>query len=129
MKNLSWWQRTSLRTKVTLGAIALSVLPVLAFGTIAYQVADKQLVEQIQIDKLNTADGLNNEVSRFMFERYGDVQVLANLPILRNSQVSKLVALPAKEAVFDNFAKVYGVYDSIASYDLRQLDDWIARSS
>ncbi len=118
MKNLSWWQRSSLRTKATLAAIALGVLPVLAVGTIAYQAADKQLVKQIQIDKLNSANSLDNEVSRFIFERYGDVQVLANLPILRNSQVSKIVALPDKEAVLDNFAKVYGVYDSIASYDL-----------
>ncbi len=109
MKNLSKWQRTSLRTKATLAAIALGVLPVLAVGTIAYQAANKQLVKQIQTDKLDSADGLHNEVSRFIFERYGDVQVLANLPILRNSQVSKIVALPDKEAVLDNFAKVYGV--------------------
>ncbi len=118
MKNLSRWQRTSLRTKATLAAIALGVLPVLAVGTIAYQVADKQLVKQIQIDKLDSVDGLDNEVSRFIFERYGDIQVLANLSILRNSQVSKIVALPDKEAILDNYAKVYGVYDSIASYDL-----------
>lgn len=117
-EHTSFWGRLRLRTKALIVAIALGTLPVVAVGTIAYQVADQQLVQEIQQDKIDTANALSNEVSSFMFGRYGDVQVLANLPILKNPQVADLVPLQQKEAVLNNFLKVYGVYDSIAAFDL-----------
>ncbi|HCF26938.1 MAG TPA: chemotaxis protein, partial [Cyanobacteria bacterium UBA11049] len=114
----TFWGRLRLRTKAMLAAIAIGTLPVIAVGTIAFQIANQQLVKQIQQDKTNTADALDNDVLRFIFERYGDIQVLASLPILRNPQVREIVPLQQKEAVLDNLLKTYGVYDSIAVYDL-----------
>ncbi len=44
MQKLSKWQRTSLRTKMTLAALAIGVLPVALIGAIAYNLADREIV-------------------------------------------------------------------------------------
>ncbi len=127
IKQSSFWGGMRLRTKAMLAAIAIGTIPVVAVGTIAYRIADQQLVKQIQQDKIDSAEALDNEVLRFLVERYGDIQVLASLPILRNPQVREIVPLQQKEAVLDNFQQVHGVYDSIAAYDLN--GDLIIESS
>ncbi len=117
-KQTSIWGKMRLRTKATLIAIALGTLPIVTVGTIAYQIANKQLVQQIQQDKIDTANALSEEIGQFIFQRAGDLQVLARLPILANSQVKAIVPLQNKVEILDQFLKSYRVYDSIAVADL-----------
>ena len=118
MKNLSWWQRTSLRTKVTLGAIAFGIIPLLAVGVVDYATSSRNLRQNATDGQESIAISLGDQVGNFMFERYGDVQVLANLPILANPKVRAVTTSQEKQKVLDRFAKIYGVYDSIAVGDL-----------
>lgn len=118
MKNLSRWERTSLRTKATLAAIALGVLPLLAIGAVESVSSSRNIRQNATDAQESTAISLGNQVGDFMFQRYGDVQVLANLPILANPKVRAVTTSQEKQKVLDRFAKLYGVYDSIAVADL-----------
>ena len=118
MKDLSWWQRTSLRTKVTLGAIALGVLPLLAVVALESVSSSRNTRQSATDGQEAIAIYLGDQVGRFMSERYGDVQVLANLPILANPKVRAVTTSQEKEKVLNRFSKIYGVYDSIAVTDL-----------
>lgn len=110
--------RLSLRTKGTLLAIAIGTLPVLSIGGIAYWQADREISQQINSSEASLAASMSSKVSRFMFERYVDIQVLANQPILRNSKLKAIISQTDKENVLTQFAQTQGVYDSIALIDL-----------
>lgn len=112
------WQNLNLRTKVTLLAIALGVVPVIGIGAVAYSFADRSIVEQITQEKQDRVSGVASGLNGFMSDRYGDVQVLAQLPILANPKVRAIVSDQDKQAILDQFIKSYGVYDSIAVADL-----------
>ena len=114
----SWWQGLSLRTKVVALAIALGTLPVLTIGATAYYFADQHLAKQIKQDKQSRVQALSDEIGYFMFERYGDIQVMANLPILRNPKVQAVTTLQEREVMLNRIAQIYKVYDSIAVFDL-----------
>ncbi|MCU0535913.1 MAG: methyl-accepting chemotaxis protein [Hydrococcus sp. Prado102] len=113
------WLRLGLRWKATLLAVAIGTIPVMAIGAIAYSVADRSLDTQIRDKEETLAVDLGDKVNRFMFERYGDIQVLSKLPILINPKVREVTTEPEKEAVLSNYRDTYQVYDSIAVYDLK----------
>ncbi len=115
LKNLN---NLPLRTKAIAFAIALGTLPVLLVGTTNYISSvqrSRQAATQAQEDlTAATAD----KVARFMFERNGDIQVLANLPILANPEKTAGITPQQKRAVLDKYMKIYETYDSIAVADV-----------
>jgi methyl-accepting chemotaxis protein PixJ len=112
------WKNFNLRTKATLLAIAFGTLPTLAIGGIGYSVQSNFARQEVATSHQKKAIDAVDKLTRFIFERYGDIQVLANLPILRDPKLSKAVSLQQKEQVFTQFAETYQVYDSIAVYGL-----------
>jgi methyl-accepting chemotaxis protein PixJ len=115
----SWWQKLSLRTKTTLTALAIGTLPVLAVGSFAYVQAEREIGQKVRTFEQNQTSALSSKLSRFMLERYGDIQVLSNLPILRNAKVKVIVSEDEKQRILDKLIQVYGVYDNIAAFDLQ----------
>ncbi|MBW4638282.1 MAG: methyl-accepting chemotaxis protein [Gloeocapsa sp. UFS-A4-WI-NPMV-4B04] len=109
----------SLKNKATALAIALGTLPVMAIGATSYHFADQSITKYITQQEQQTATELAVKVNRFMFERYGDIQVVANLPTLRNPKVRAVTTTVEKEAVLNQFAKIYGLYNSVVMYDLK----------
>jgi methyl-accepting chemotaxis protein PixJ len=109
----------SLRTKATIVAIALGTLPVVAIGSAAYIATERTSTQQIETNQVNQSIEISDKLNRFMFERYGDIQVLANLPFLKIAKVQGLMTLQEKQQVLDQYAQTYGVYDNIAVFDLR----------
>jgi methyl-accepting chemotaxis protein PixJ len=108
----------NLQTKATILAIALGTIPLALVGTGAYLVTNNALNKEVELTQKRSATEAIDKVNRFMFERYGDVQVVANLPTLRNSQIASLVSRQEKQQTLDQYAKTYGVYDSIAVFEL-----------
>ncbi|MGL5806701.1 MAG: GAF domain-containing protein, partial [Xenococcaceae cyanobacterium] len=119
--------RLSLRLKATLAAIALGTLPVLAIGGFAYSVVDRQIRDNAIKEQETLTQTQGKRVSAFMFERYGDIQILANLGILTNSKLRKEVSPADKEKTLTKFVETYEVYDAIAAFDLN--GDVIGQSS
>jgi hypothetical protein len=119
--------RLSLKAKAIIFACAIGIIPMLAIGFTAYSSTNKQIVEQERQAQQYRAYSLNDKVSRFLFERYGDVQIIANLPFLRNSKIGTILSIKEKGVALNKFAETYGVYDSIAAFDLN--GNVIAKSS
>jgi methyl-accepting chemotaxis protein PixJ len=116
---LQQWTKLSLRTKATALAIALGTLPVIGVGSLAYYSADQTISEKVFAARLASATTFSDKINRFIYERYGDIQVLSRLPILTNPKGTAGVSLIQKRQILTQFAETYGVYDSIAAYDLQ----------
>lgn len=110
------WSAWSLRTKTTLLAIALGTLPVLIIGGAGYFLASRTLTQSAADTKKEQSVEIMDKITRFVFERYGDVQTLANFPIFRNAKQRATVSSAEKEQILTRFADTYQVYDSIAVY-------------
>lgn len=108
------FKRLSLSTKTTILAIAIATFPVLIIGTGAYIVASQAVNNKISRSQEAEAKGFADKINRFMFERYGDIQVLANLPTIRNTGT----ASSEQRAVLDNYVDTYQVYDGIGIFNL-----------
>jgi hypothetical protein len=119
--------KLSLKTKAILFACAIGIIPMLTLGISSYIATSGQTQQQQTTAQQDRTKSLNDKVKRFLFERYGDVQVLAKLPMLSNPKVKNSLSFSEKQTVLDQYAQTYGVYDSIATFDLS--GDVIAQSS
>jgi methyl-accepting chemotaxis protein PixJ len=109
----------TLRSKAILAAISIGTLSATLVGGTAYWVAENTIGKQVVESRTATSSSMADKINRFMFERYGDVQVLSNLPILNNSRVRSEMPLPEQGKILTNYARTYQVYDSIAAFDLQ----------
>jgi Methyl-accepting chemotaxis protein (MCP) signalling domain/Cache domain len=54
-----------------------------------------------------------------VFERNGDVSILASLPVFINPKVAAITSVESKSQLLDRFVSIYQVYDSIAVFDIK----------
>jgi twitching motility protein PilJ len=111
--------RRSLRTKAVLLSVALSTVPVLVIGGLAYYSTSQSIEQQVFAAKEASARELADKTNRFIFERYADIQVLANLAIFTTPRVNQVLSLQEKQLLLDQYMTAYRVYDSIAVFDLK----------
>ncbi|AFZ20063.1 methyl-accepting chemotaxis protein [Allocoleopsis franciscana] len=112
------WRNLRLTQKATALAIALGTLPVLLTGVTAYQFANRSITEQITQSKISSVASMQDKVNRFMRDRYGDIQILANLPVLTNPSQRDTTPLGEKQSQLDRFIAAHKVYDLISVVDL-----------
>ena len=113
------WRSLSLRSKSTILAIMIGSFPVLLVGIAGYLIADNTVTTQVRTSHTQASNSTADKISRFMFERYGDAQVLANLPIFTDPKVRKIYSTAERSEILTKYAENYGVYDSIAVFDLQ----------
>jgi methyl-accepting chemotaxis protein PixJ len=119
-------RKFNLRTKATLLAIAIGTIPVIATGTLAYFLSSPEIQRQAFEKQEARVSEASELASRFLFERYGDIQVIADLPQFRDSQQLRS-DIRSHQTTLDKYVKTYAVYDSIALIDLK--GDVIAHST
>ena len=112
------WRSLNLRTKATLLAVVISTIPVVAIGSAAYYFSSRSLDERIRETQEQKTIAIADKINRFMYERYGDIQVLAGHPILANRKVQAVMSQTEREAVLNEYARTYGVYTLVAFADL-----------
>ena len=117
-KRSSWWFLSSLRTKATTLALAISTLPVLVVGSTAYFAANQGIEQQIFQSEQTDATNLEDKLNQFFLGRYADIQELASYKFLNNSRVRDIISAQNKEATLDIWVKSTQIYDSVAVYDL-----------
>jgi methyl-accepting chemotaxis protein PixJ len=115
----SKWNKLSFKTKATLLAIALGLAPIAVIGTLAYFQINSTLEQQTVKEQETFAAAVADKLNRFVFERNGDVEVLATLPFFANAKTAVTTASADKVAILDQYIKSYLVYDSIAAFDLK----------
>ncbi len=112
------WRSLSLGTKAIFLAVLLSTVPVVAIGGAAYYFASRSLDERIRDTQQQKTSAIADKINRFMYERYGDIQVLAGHPILANRKVQTVMTQTERETVLNEYARTYGVYTLIAFAEL-----------
>ena len=115
----SWWQKTSIRWKTTLIAVAVGILPTLALGVTAYWAADRSIKEEITTIRKTLAVDLQKEVNLFLEQRLKDLQIMASLDIFTNPQISNRLSNAEKTTTIEQLRATYGIYDSVVVYDLQ----------
>jgi hypothetical protein len=108
-----------LKTKALIFAITLGTLPVLGCGAINYYFTNKNIINTENKYQEASAASLSSKVNSFLFERYGDIQAIANLPILTNPKATAEIKTEVKQKNFNKYIDIYQVYDSIAAFDLK----------
>lgn len=121
------FKRMKIRTKATIMAIAISTIPVLALGVVANAIASRSITDKVTRIQASHTEELADKINRFMFERYGDIQVMASLPIFANRRIRDFGTQAEKQAILDKYVDIYKVYDNIAVFDLN--GDVIAQST
>ena len=112
------WRSLNLRTKATVLAVLISTIPVVVIGGAAYYFSSRSLDESIRAIPQQKASVIANKLNRFVYERYGDIQVLSNHPIFTNRKVQSVMSQAERESILNEYAKSYGVYNLIAFADL-----------
>jgi methyl-accepting chemotaxis protein len=100
-------------------AMAIGTLPVLAIGATAYYFADQSITKEIAAAQQRSVADLQDKVNRFMQDRFGDIQMMATLDLLTDPKLRQLVSRAELEAALGRIAGSYGLYESIAVFDLR----------
>jgi methyl-accepting chemotaxis protein PixJ len=113
------WSKLSLKTKVTLLATILGLAPIAIIGALSYSQIDGALRTQTAQEQKNRAIEIADKFNRFIFERNGDVEVLASQPVFADAKLAALTSPEAKVKLLDQYVSSYQIYDSIAFFDLK----------
>jgi methyl-accepting chemotaxis protein PixJ len=115
----SKWNKLSFKTKATLLAIALGLVPIVAVGTLSYFQIKASTESQIIKLQTDRAEAVADKLNRFVFERNGDVEALAAQPVFVDPKLAATSSLEAKNNLLEKYVNIYQVYDSIAYFDLK----------
>ncbi|VEP17269.1 Methyl-accepting chemotaxis sensory transducer [Hyella patelloides LEGE 07179] len=121
------FNKLSLKAKAIVLSSAFGILPVLGSGGLAYYFANKNLYQTKVVEKELSAINLSDKINRFLFERYADIQAVANLPAFNNADVIAAMTTQEKNKLIDKYIELYLIYNSIAVFDLE--GDVIAQSA
>jgi methyl-accepting chemotaxis protein PixJ len=109
----------SIKTKTTIFAILMGVIPVALVGGLGIIQISSYSDKQIKSVQQERATGMADKMNRFLFERYGDIQVLATLSMFADAKISKIFPQEDKIKQLDAYITNYQVYDSIAFFDTK----------
>ena len=116
---VEWWQNLNLRSKSLIAATIMGVSPVIVVGSLAYGVSNHVIFQQTKEKEISHAVELTDKVSRFMGDRYFDIQTLSNLETFTNAELRNNLSAQDKQKVLDRFINIHQLYDSIAVFDLQ----------
>ncbi len=115
----SRWKGLSLQLKATLLAVTLSTLPAIGIGTTIYIVVNRLNQQEIEKSEQHLATEVQNHLNQYMWERFGDIQIMANQDIFTASDRRQKTTTEEKAQALEQFLKAYSIYDSIAVFDLK----------
>ena len=113
-----WWKSVGLQAKTTIISVAAITIPLLMIGGFTYYYVGQNIIESTKQAEASRSNGMGYRVAYFMRERYGDIQVLAQLSFLTNSKVQAILSIAEQKSILDTYLKSSVVYDSIAVYRL-----------
>ncbi|MEM7272351.1 MAG: methyl-accepting chemotaxis protein [Actinomycetota bacterium] len=101
----------SLRTKILVATLGLSIVPLAVVGMLSLSQADEALSElggeRLEVAAIEAAD----KIDRNLFERYGDVQAFAANPLVLGTP-------DEAQGIVDFLTATYGIYDLMVVADL-----------
>ena len=83
--NRSPLKRLGLKGKATLTAVLLAALPTLTLGSLAYNISATALEQKLTAASLARTESMAAQTNAFMFERYSNIQVVAQFPFAESA--------------------------------------------
>ncbi|MGG6266334.1 GAF domain-containing protein [Leptolyngbya sp. AN03gr2] len=105
------------RQQITLKAIALGLLPVLALGGLSYVSATRSITHDAAEAQKARSLQLSEKLSQFLSERYRDIETLASLPNFKTIRL-RINNTAQDKIVLEQLKESYDLYDSLAIFDL-----------
>ncbi len=106
-RRIPW--RSSIQWQLILFSLLVGLLPVAILGTITFLQARDALRQQVSDSASGVAEAVGRDLDRYLFERYGDLQVMARAETIRNVEDT----LEDKTAYLQTIKDTYGAYESI----------------
>ena len=115
---LSWWRRLNLRSKATVIALTVGVIPIAVVGRIAYGLSSSSMRRQIITQQEERAFDLRQEVEFFLQQIIDDTKTIANSPIITDPQLQKKISKVQKINWLNGFIESKkNKYESIVIFD------------
>ena len=109
----------SLKTKATIFAALMAIVPASLVGALSVWQTNSFTDQQVRTSQKERAAAIADKMNRFVFERFGDVEIMAALPIFTDAKVAADMTLEQKSQLLNQYRDTYLVYDSIAAFDLQ----------
>lgn len=125
-QKFNWGKSLKIKTKTTLIAIAIGVVPTIALSCIAYYYTAASVSKEISSAKETLVADLQNLINVFMSDRKSDIEVMANLDIFTDPKLRDIATAEDKSAALQKIQDAYDIYNSIAVFDAK--GDFIAKT-
>lgn len=106
---LSSIKRNSIQTKIIILFMSLAVLLFITVGILFFKSTEGAINSSKRNELITLSYETSNKIERFMFERYGDIQVMADSPLLKNKDIDRKLVYDYLESV----RTAYKTYDYI----------------
>ena len=114
----TWLERLNIKNKATILLTGFTLISTVGLSIVAYTLADKTVVQGINRSEQAASYTLTQKIAFFMRERYGDIQVMADLPLFSDPELRTSSNAQQKQRLLDSYVEAYGLYNSIAVFDL-----------
>ncbi|NJO41519.1 MAG: HAMP domain-containing protein [Cyanobacteria bacterium CRU_2_1] len=104
-RSTNWWQRISVKTKVTALAVTLGVLPVLLVGGSATYFANRIIVQEALEERQRLAVDISLELNRLMENRLQNVETIITNPLIADPETRQSTAPEDLVKFLDSFAQ------------------------
>jgi methyl-accepting chemotaxis protein PixJ len=109
----------SLKTKAAIFATLMAIVPASLVGALSVWQTNNFTNQQVKTGQQERATAIADKMNRFIFERYGDVEIMAALPIFTDPKLAATMTKEQKSQLLDKYRDTYLVYDSMAAFDLQ----------
>jgi methyl-accepting chemotaxis protein PixJ len=112
-------QSFSLKTKAAIFATLMAIVPAALVGALSVWQTNSFTNQQVKAGQQERATAIADKLNRFIFERFGDVEIMAALPIFTDVKVAASMTKEQKSALLNKYRDTYLVYDNMAAFDLQ----------
>lgn len=102
-------KKNSIQIKLMLFSIILSVVFFITTGSLFLKSTKEAINVSKEKEFVSLSKETSNKIERYMFERYGDIEVMAKSPLLKRSNIDNSLKLE----YLNNVRTAYGAYDFI----------------
>ena len=114
----SWLSKISIKAKTSLILIGVALIAGIGISTIAYVLAGKTIVRQINRAEQADLKTITKEVASFMQDRMGDLKIISTMELIANPDLRASSNALQKKSSLNNYVRTYGFYNSLSAFDL-----------
>jgi len=112
------FKKNSLQIKLMMVFTVLAAVLFVSVGFLFFQSTKQAINFSKEKEFITLAEETSNKIERYMFERYGDIQVMVTSPLLKKGQIKKDVKLKYLNSVRNAYKAYDYIFITDASYNI-----------